>query len=468
MIIITDRLVCLPKNLQNLHLRKSAKLASIGKRNPRNLHQHHYLLLPLMENLGEKEKHVHYNHTDPWRYARWDARESYQFMYSRPWQQVNDFYLNAVNGSLSLLALFGAKTFLDHNDPDIPEVSDNNELWSFASEHKSGRWARVTFKIILSYHGGSFDGWQKQPGLKTVQSVIEGSLGDFVDEKKAQLLKDKGFPVEGCVAVAGRTDKGVTALRQVCSFYTWRKDVKPRDVGGAINNAAPGSLKVISVSEVSRTFHPNFSAKWRRYLYIFPLTDKEYVDQNCENGDCFQSFRCNQKHDELQYGYADSNEDNIQNLTDNNKDDFETGKKPEKFSIRRVDQLLRRLEGKLLSYKLYARDTKASRNVGPPTECFVYHARAAEARLPITDHGEGRRVMCIELVANRFLRKMVRVLVATSIREAAAGAEGDALLKLMDATCRRATAPPAPADGLCLVDVGYGEFDPEKCLIRKE
>jgi tRNA U38,U39,U40 pseudouridine synthase TruA len=63
---------------------------------------------------------------------------------------------------------------------------------------------------------------------------------------------------------------------------------------------------------------------------------------------------------------------------------------------------------------------------------------------------------------------MVRVLVATTIREAAAGAEDDALLKLMDATCRRATAPPAPPDGLCLVDVGYAEFEREKCFIMKD
>ncbi|KAF3625198.1 Two-component response regulator ARR22 [Capsicum annuum] len=54
---------------------------------------------------------------------------------------------------------------------------------------------------------------------------------------------------------------------------------------------------------------------------------------------------------------------------------------------------------------------------------------------------------------------MVRVLVATVIREAAAGAGDDALRKLMDATCRRATAPPAPSDGLCLVDVGYTDYD---------
>lgn len=49
-------------------------------------------------------------------------------------------------------------------------------------------------------------------------SIVEGSLGKFVDEKKTQLLKDKGLPIEGCAIVAGRTDKGVTGLQQVCSF----------------------------------------------------------------------------------------------------------------------------------------------------------------------------------------------------------------------------------------------------------
>lgn len=61
--------------------------------------------------------------------------------------------------------------------------------------------------------------------------------------------------------------------------------------------------------------------------------------------------------------------------------------------------------------------------------------------------------------------QMVRVLVATAIREAAAGADDGALLRLMDATCRRATAPPAPPDGLCMVDVGYTDYDRRNCLI---
>lgn len=139
--------------------------------------------------------------------------------------------------------------------------------------------------------------------------------------------------------------------------------------------------------------------------------------------------------------------------------EVEFGIKPTRFEVSRVNKLLQHLEGQLLSYKMFARDTKASRNNGPSTECFLFHARAAEAFLPCKKNENCTKVMCIELVANRFLRKMVRVLVATAMREAAAGSADDAMLKLMDATCRRATAPPAPADGLCLVDVGYTAFD---------
>lgn len=49
-------------------------------------------------------------------------------------------------------------------------------------------------------------------------SLVEKSLGRFVDERKAQQLKEKSLPMEGCATVAGRTDKGVTARQQVCSF----------------------------------------------------------------------------------------------------------------------------------------------------------------------------------------------------------------------------------------------------------
>ncbi|XP_023743347.1 uncharacterized protein LOC111891533 [Lactuca sativa] len=401
--------------------------------------------------IPQTKDYSHYNHTDSCKSSRWTSRESYVFMYGRPWQNVINFYSDVVNGRITLLQLFGAKT---HHIPDDNSLdpSDESEYVITPSQKRAGRWARMNYKIVVSYHGGSFDGWQKQPELNTVQEVIEKSLGKFVDERKAALLRDKGLPLEANVVVAGRTDKGVTGFQQVCSFYTWREDIKPQDIEDAINSITPGKLRVISVSKVPRTFHPNFSAKWRRYLYIFPLNDGETDEEDSNNQENNiigeKSFKKSSFDDE------------------NEKDDEENIQKPTRFKVSKVNKLLQQLEGKLLSYKMFARDTKPSRNTGPPTECFVFHARATQVTLTIdAKKGEYTKAMCIELVANRFLRKMVRVLVATSIREAAAGAEDDALIKLMDATCRRATAPPAPPDGLCLFDVGYKDFDSQICLI---
>uniref|UniRef100_A0A1D1ZID8 tRNA pseudouridine synthase A n=1 Tax=Anthurium amnicola TaxID=1678845 RepID=A0A1D1ZID8_9ARAE len=433
------------------------------------------------------EAHVHYNHTDPCSHLRWNARECYQYMYQRPWQRVSDFYAEVVLGHSSLHSLFSGSSIaataavsaIDESHESrglgVPHTAIDTDHCAGSAipapeKERTGRWARTTFRVVLSYHGGSFDGWQKQPGsLNTVQGVVEKALGRFVDEKKAQQLKDRSLPVEGCALVAGRTDKGVTALRQVCSFYTWRKEVKAKDIEDAINKAAPGKLKTLFASEVSRMFHPNFSAKWRRYFYIFPLDDGSEQLNNDETYD-FNSAR--EMLGEKKKVWTNMKCENERWLPGSDGVECESmldaTPKNKCFSVSKVNELLHQLEGKSLSYKMFARDTKASRSTGPPTECYVFHARAAEARLPHDDQdcGAELRVMCIELVANRFLRRMVRVLVATSVREAAAGAGDDALLKLMDATCRRATAPPAPPDGLCLVDLGYGEFRKEQCLIR--
>ncbi|CAN7131914.1 unnamed protein product [Brassica rapa subsp. narinosa] len=405
--------------------------------------------------------YAHYHHGDACSKARWNTRETFRFMYDRPWQHVLDFYSNAVARKLSVLNLFEPNKILAHDDGEREGLPLETELETCGrKDGRTGRWERVNFKILLSYNGASFDGWQKQPDLHTVQSVVEKSLGEFVDEKKAQLLKKKCKPLEGRVLVAGRTDKGVSALNQVCSFYTWRKDIEPIDIEDAINKDASGKLRVVSVSKVSREFHPNFSAKWRRYLYIFPL------DHACGSGKDRENLIFDENLGKQRNGLL--SEENTEGVGEKD-DELETeevdGAKPSDFSVSKVDQLLQQLQGKLLSYKMFARDLKAARNEGPPTECFMYHARAAEIRLPSPEYVEGRRVMCVELVANRFLRKMVRVLVATSIREAAAGAENDALLKLVEASCRRATAPPAPSEGLCLFDVGYVDFDPHSSLI---
>ncbi|KAL8170963.1 hypothetical protein V2J09_022767, partial [Rumex salicifolius] len=160
----------------------------------------------------------------------------------------------------------------------------------------------------------------------------------------------------------------------------------------------PGRVRAVSVLRVSRVFHPNFCAKWRSEGE--EGTESKKVEEegqtrfvSISEGDWLSNEH---KH------FLDENSEEFVKL----KDELESKNKPTTFSTIRVNQLLQELEGKLLSYKMFARDTKASRNVGPPTECFIYHARAAEASLPCLDHKGATKIMCIELVANRFLRKV--------------------------------------------------------------
>ncbi|RZR90559.1 hypothetical protein BHM03_00018473 [Ensete ventricosum] len=53
--------------------------------------------------------YFHYNHTDAYRLSRWTTRESFQYLYARPWQKVVDFYADLVgsgNGASTLRRLF--------------------------------------------------------------------------------------------------------------------------------------------------------------------------------------------------------------------------------------------------------------------------------------------------------------------------------------------------------------------------
>lgn len=114
---------------------------------------------------------------------------------------------------------------------------------------------RLAFEV--SYIGTFFCGSQQQIGKRTVMGEILRCLSElnlFSDDSTRR------------VAISGRTDKGVSAKRQVIAFDT----EYPKRAVSAVNKKLPPDIRFTGWSEVSDDFNPRFSAKSRTYRYYFP------------------------------------------------------------------------------------------------------------------------------------------------------------------------------------------------------
>ena len=109
------------------------------------------------------------------------------------------------------------------------------------------------YKVILSYNGTAFAGFQRQLNERTVQGEFEAGL---------RQLGWEGKSIHG----AGRTDAGVHARGQVVTFgLVWEHS--PEDLTKALNYYLPQDMAVQSVAVVSQDFHPRYAAKSRHYRY---------------------------------------------------------------------------------------------------------------------------------------------------------------------------------------------------------
>lgn len=117
----------------------------------------------------------------------------------------------------------------------------------------------VRLRLDVAYDGTGFSGWASQPGLRTVQGVLEDTL-------RRVLRHDHGLSL----TVAGRTDAGVHARGQVCHVDLpgiLLADVSPQRLLHRLARALPADIRVGHVEEAPAGFDARFSARWRRYAY---------------------------------------------------------------------------------------------------------------------------------------------------------------------------------------------------------
>ena len=129
----------------------------------------------------------------------------------------------------------------------------------------------MRYKIIFSYNGKNYDGYQKQPNRKTVQKELEDAL-TYINNKEPVFLVS-----------SGRTDKGVHALGQVAHFDL-DVDITLYKLKCAINSNISNDIHVLNVEKVSNDFHARYMVKEKTYVYRlnmgeFDVLNKDYIYQ---------------------------------------------------------------------------------------------------------------------------------------------------------------------------------------------
>jgi tRNA pseudouridine38-40 synthase len=117
-----------------------------------------------------------------------------------------------------------------------------------------------TWKLTLTYDGTDFQGWQIQPGQRTIQGELQGALGRVTGETPLP---------QG----SGRTDAGVHALAQVASLQLCAP-IPADNLLRAVNRTLPASIRITEARKVPSAFHARHSATAKTYEYrVFPAAD---------------------------------------------------------------------------------------------------------------------------------------------------------------------------------------------------
>ena len=109
-------------------------------------------------------------------------------------------------------------------------------------------------RFVVCYDGADFQGWQTQPGFRTVQETFEKAVAAVTCEPRIR------------ANVSGRTDAGVHALAQVVNLYSATK-LPAATLLKAVNANLPDDVSIRHVDDVSESFCANKDALTKTYRY---------------------------------------------------------------------------------------------------------------------------------------------------------------------------------------------------------
>lgn len=264
--------------------------------------------------------------------------------------------------------------------------------------------------LCLGYDGTDFHGWQAQPGLRTVQGLIEEAIDEMGIEHGA---------VRGC----SRTDAGVHALGQLASFAAEIEVPREGWIHG-LNARLPEDIVVHDAQHCHRRYNPRFYARHKRYRYL---------------------IRCGELRDPLirkrawQLGPQGARKD-VQNRA---------GRVEDYLCIEAMRAAAERLLG--------THDFRAFRQSGDQRENTVRELFEVRV-LPGWDGRSG--LLAIEVVGGSFMKHMVRIMVGTLVDVGRGRLSAEDIPGMLSEEADRPDAgQTAPAHGLTLVEIELARFD---------
>lgn len=113
-----------------------------------------------------------------------------------------------------------------------------------------------SYKLIISYDGTDYHGWQWQDNAVTVDNVMRDTFLKAFQQKEMHLVG------------ASRTDAGVHASGQVLRLGT-HLDLEPQRLKYVLNNALPDTILINQCERIEKEsrFHPQHDIEKKVYTY---------------------------------------------------------------------------------------------------------------------------------------------------------------------------------------------------------
>ncbi|MFS4468338.1 tRNA pseudouridine synthase A [Maribacter sp. 2210JD10-5] len=124
---------------------------------------------------------------------------------------------------------------------------------------------RFYYIIRLQFLGFRYSGWQKQPGQRTIEGMLQKTLKFVLSERKFKILG------------AGRTDAKVSALDSAFELFLEDEPLTNLpDFLVLINTNLPPDIRALEITETNRSFNIIRDSKAKEYRYLFSFGEKNH------------------------------------------------------------------------------------------------------------------------------------------------------------------------------------------------